>query len=98
MCIRDRLETLLGQLHLEVVQELAGLGLHHGVGHIGGDVLSHLLHQGVLKGALHGLLPLGGDLLLQSSLQVLQGVELADVLGELIVQGGDCLLYTSRCV
>ena len=45
-----------------------GLVLHHGIGDVGGDVGSHLLHQGVLKGLVGGLLALLGDLLLQVGL------------------------------
>ena len=61
------------------------------MGHVGLHALGHLGHEHVLEGALGGLGALGGELLLDVGLQLLQGVELGHVLGELIVQGGDFL-------
>ena len=84
-------DALRGQLLLEVVGHLLSLQIHHGIGDIAGDALGHLLHQHVLEGPLSGLLALPGDLLLQIGLQLLQGVELGDVLGKLVVDGGHVL-------
>ena len=60
-----------------------------------GDLSLHALgdlrHQHVLKGALGGLGALGGQLLLDVRLQLLQGVKLGHVLGELVVDGGNLL-------
>ena len=63
------------------------------IGDVGLDAVGHLLHQGVLEGTLGGgLAVVRSAACAVSALQLLQGVELGHVLGELVVDGRDLLV------
>ena len=73
---------------LVVLDDAVSLILDHGLGnfHLGG--LDQLGENSILEVLLSGLLTAGAQLLLQIGLQLIQGLKLRDVLGELIIQSG----------
>ena len=75
-----------------VVDQLLGLGVHHGVGDLDLHVLHDLLDQGVLKSVLSGVLAAGLQLVAQVFLQIGQGLKLGHVLGKLVIHRGKLLL------
>ena len=65
------------------------LVLHQRLGHIHGGILGSLVHSGLLKGAVGLLLGIFQSLGADVGLQLVQGVELGNVLGKLVVLLGN---------
>ena len=85
-------DALLLQAGGIAVHQAVDLGLHHGLGQLNVHLLAQLGQQGLAELRLTlGHVPVH-DLLLQVLFELSQGLKLGDILGKLIVDGGDLLL------